>query len=59
MRPALASDLAHFERVLRASASTAFSGTAFRAVQDKYRQTPLSAVGSIRVGGRYNPKGWF
>ncbi len=32
---------------------------AFRAVQDKYRQSPLSAVGSVRVGGRYNPRGLF
>ena len=34
-------------------------GTAFRAVNLRYLDTPLSAVGSIKVGGRYNPKGAF
>jgi RES domain-containing protein len=49
------------ERVFRDALKTAqpFQATTYRAVQDKYRQTPLSAVGSIRVGGRYNPKGVF
>lgn len=35
------------------------SGTAFRAVNLRYVDTPLSAIGSIRTGGRYNPKGGF
>ena len=35
------------------------SGTAFRAVNLRYVETPLSAVGSILAGGRYNPKGAF
>jgi RES domain-containing protein len=50
-----------FEGVFRKALETAqpFEATTYRAVQDKYRQTPLSAVGSIRVGGRYNPKGVF
>lgn len=50
-----------FERVFHDALTTAqpFQATTYRAVQDKYRQTPLSAVGSIRVGGRYNPKGVF
>jgi RES domain-containing protein len=50
-----------FESVFRKALETAqpFEATTYRAVQDKYRQTPLSAVGSIRVGGRYNPKGVF
>lgn len=34
-------------------------GTAFQAVNLRYLDTPLSAVGSIKVGGRYNPKGAF
>jgi RES domain-containing protein len=50
-----------FESIFRKTLETAqpFQATTYRAVQDKYRQTPLSAVGSIRVGGRYNPKGVF
>ena len=35
------------------------TGTAFRAVNLRYLETPLSAVGSILTGGRYNPKGMF
>jgi RES domain-containing protein len=35
------------------------SGTAFRAVNLRYVDSPLSAIGSIRTGGRYNPKGMF
>ena len=37
----------------------ALTGTAFRAVNLRYLETPLSAVGSILTGGRYNPKGAF
>ena len=37
----------------------ALTGTAFRAVNLRYVETPLSAVGSILTGGRYNPKGAF
>jgi RES domain-containing protein len=44
------------ESVFGAALKTAkpFQATTYRAVQDKYRQTPLSAVGSIRVGGHIN-----
>jgi RES domain-containing protein len=35
------------------------SGTAFRAVNLRYVDSPLSAIGSIRTGGRYNAKGVF
>lgn len=35
------------------------SGTAFRAVNLRYVNTPLSALGSVMAGGRYNPKGGF
>ena len=35
------------------------SGTAFRAVNLRYVDTPLSALGSKLAGGRYNPKGSF
>ncbi len=37
----------------------AHSGTAFRTVNLRYLDTPLSGLGSIRAGGRYNPKGAF
>jgi RES domain-containing protein len=32
---------------------------AYRAVSEKYINTPLSAIGSIRTGGRYNPPQLF
>ena len=54
-----ASTVKAFTRILRSTQSNPLEGTAFRAVQEKYRESPLSAVGSIRVGGRYNPKGLF
>jgi RES domain-containing protein len=54
-----ASTVEAFTRILRATQSNPLEGIAFRAVQEKYRESPLSAVGSIRVGGRYNPKGMF
>jgi RES domain-containing protein len=34
-------------------------GVAFRAVNLRYISTPFSAIGSFRMGGRYNPKGAF
>lgn len=37
----------------------ALTGTAFRAVNLRYLDTPLSALGSILTGGRCNPKGAF
>lgn len=54
-----ASTVKKFTRILSNTQSDPLEGIAFRAVQEKYRESPLSAVGSIRVGGRYNPKGMF
>ena len=39
--------------------TSAHAGTAFRAVNLRYLDTPLSAIGSVKAGGRYNPKGAF
>ena len=39
--------------------TSAYQGTAFRAVNLRYLNTPLSAIGSVKTGGRYNPKGAF
>ncbi len=39
--------------------SFAQTGTAFRAVNLRYVETPLSAVGSVLTGGRYNAKGAY
>ena len=44
---------------LASLAPFAQTGTAFRAVNLRYVETPLSAVGSILTGGRYNFKGAF
>jgi RES domain-containing protein len=34
-------------------------GSFFRAIPLEHRTTPLSAIGSIKRGGRYNPQGEF
>jgi len=51
-----------FEAILEALGKLSvqsLSGTAFRAVNLRYANNPLSAVGSGRVGGRFNRKGQF
>lgn len=51
-----------FEATLEALAQLPIqplSGTAFRAVNLRHVGSPLSAVGSVRVGGRFNRKGKF
>ena len=48
-----------FSGALRQLPSQPLEGTAFRATQSRFLETPLSAVGSILTGGRYNPKGLF
>jgi RES domain-containing protein len=50
------------DRLLRAleNAPVApFSGFVYRVIAEKYRETPLSAIGSIRSGGRYNAPNSF
>lgn len=44
---------------LRQLPTRPLEGTAFRATQSRFLETPLSAIGSILTGGRYNPKGQF
>jgi RES domain-containing protein len=34
-------------------------GSLFRSIPLKFVSTPLSAIGSVRDGGRYNPQGGF
>jgi RES domain-containing protein len=36
-----------------------FSGFVYRVIAEKYRESPLSAIGSIRSGGRYNAPNSF
>lgn len=48
-----------FSQRLQQLPSRALEGIAFRATQSRFLETPLSAVGSILTGGRYNPKGLF
>ena len=45
------------ERLLRALENAPvqpFSGFVYRVIAEKYRESPLSAIGSVRSGGRYN-----
>lgn len=45
---------AHFQRVFATLGQPA-RGSFFRLVKLKYQHTPLSAIGSKDIGGRYNP----
>lgn len=36
-----------------------FSGFVYRVIAEKYRESPLSTIGSIRSGGRYNAPNTF
>jgi RES domain-containing protein len=41
-------------RTLENAAVGPFSGFVYRTIAERWRDTPLSAIGSIRTGGRYN-----
>lgn len=50
------------ERLLRTLENVTvqpFSGFVYRVISEKYRESPLSAVGSVRSGGRYNQPNTF
>ena len=50
------------ERLVRAlehAPIASYAGYAYRIVAEKWRDAPLSAVGSLRAGGRYNPPNSF
>ena len=38
---------------------SSFSGFTFRVIADRWRASPLSAIGVLHRGGRYNPPGEF
>jgi RES domain-containing protein len=45
--------------VLEQAKLSPFSGCTFRIIADRWRTSPLSAIGALRRGGRYNPPGEF
>ena len=50
------------ERLLRALENAPvqpFSGFAYRVIAERHRDSPLSAIGSVRSGGRYNAPNTF
>lgn len=50
------------ERLIRALENapvTKFSGFVYRTIAEQWRDTPLSAIGSVRTGGRYNSPNSF
>jgi RES domain-containing protein len=50
------------DRLLRALENAPvqpFSGFAYRVIAEQYRDSPLSAIGSVRAGGRYNAPNTF
>ncbi len=46
-------------RVLEDAPVKPFSGFVYRVVAERYRDSPLSAIGSVRSGGRYNAPNSF
>jgi RES domain-containing protein len=50
------------ERLLRALENApvqTFSGFVYRVIAERHRDSPLSAIGSVRSGGRYNAPNTF
>jgi RES domain-containing protein len=45
--------------IVERASLTRFSGCTFRVIADRWRISPLSAIGSLQRGGRYNPPGEF
>jgi RES domain-containing protein len=45
--------------VLERAKLSHFSGFTFRIIGDRWRTSPLSAIGALERGGRYNPPGKF
>jgi RES domain-containing protein len=45
--------------VLEQAKLSPFSGFTFRVIADRWRSSPLSAIGALQRGGRYNPPGEF
>jgi RES domain-containing protein len=45
--------------VLERAKLSSFSGFTFRVIADRWRASPLSAIGALHRGGRYNPPGEF
>ena len=52
-------DVAELASALQGLQPTSLEQTFFRVIHAKYAATALSAVGSYRFGGRYNPAGAF
>jgi RES domain-containing protein len=45
--------------VLEQTKLSPFSGFTYRVIADRWRSSPLSAIGALHRGGRYNPPGEF
>jgi RES domain-containing protein len=45
--------------VLERAQASVFSGFTFRIIPDRWRVSPLSAIGALERGGRFNPPGAF
>jgi RES domain-containing protein len=46
-------------RALERSPLTPYAGFAYRVIADKWRDSPLSAIGAVQRGGRYNAPNAF
>jgi RES domain-containing protein len=47
------------QTVLNNAPLVSYSGFSYRVIEDRWRNDPLSAIGSVRNGGRYNAPGTF
>ncbi len=47
------------QNILKGLRGTSIRGVFFRSMRKKYAKDPLTVVGSLILGGRYNPKGEF
>lgn len=45
--------------VLNAAPLVSYSGYSYRVIEDRWRNDPLSAIGALQHGGRYNAPGAF
>jgi RES domain-containing protein len=41
---------------LRSATLVSYSGYSYRVIEDRWRNDPLSAIGALQNGGRYNSK---
>lgn len=49
----------HLKATLNTTPLVTYSGYSYRVIEDRWRNDPLSAIGALQSGGRYNAPGTF